>query len=63
MGKCAALKIWKKIVARTPKGCDKCGAAINPNQIYFREILKDSRVNFVGKKVCTHCWTSGGDGK
>jgi len=59
MGKYDALKIWKKTLARTSKNCDKCGTAINPGETYFREALKDPRINFIGKKLCGNCYKLG----
>lgn len=55
MSKYATLKILKETLARTPKNCDSCGSTINPGEIYFRETLKDSHINFIGKKLCKAC--------
>lgn len=59
MSKYNALKFWKKTLTKTPKNCDKCGTIINPGESYFRETLKDSHINFIGKKLCIDCYSLG----
>jgi hypothetical protein len=57
VGKYDAMKIVKDTKARTSHQCDRCGRVIAPGETYYREQLRDPRINTMGlKKYCSECF-------
>ena len=57
MGKYDDLKILKRTKARTNHFCNKCGTAININEFYYAEVLKDKFLHTLNrKKFCEKCY-------
>lgn len=56
MSKYDSIKFWKQSIARTLKKCQVCKKDIHIGDIYYREQLKDSKINFIGKKICSICY-------
>lgn len=58
MSKCDLMKFWKQTRAKSFKICQICNKSINVGETYYCERLTDSKINFIGKKICSNCYTS-----
>lgn len=56
MSKYDSIKFWKETIARSFKVCQMCNKPINIGEVYYCERLRDSRINFIGKKICSNCY-------
>jgi hypothetical protein len=49
------LKIFKETVAEEIHICDGCGESILIGSAYYMEKLTNSRIGFLGKRLCVKC--------
>jgi len=60
--KYAGMKVLLETISGSPQHCARCGRAVSPREVHFREQLTDSRVRFIGKRFCRDCHVSHGKG-
>ncbi len=56
MSKYDSMKFWKQTIARSSKLCQICNKLIDIGETYYCERLTDSKINFIGKKICSDCY-------
>jgi hypothetical protein len=49
------LKVFKETVAEEIHICDGCGGSILIGSTYYKEKLTNSRIGFLGERLCVQC--------
>jgi hypothetical protein len=58
MSKYDSMKFWRQTIARSFKVCQICNKLIDAGETYYCERLTDLKINFIGKKICSNCYTN-----
>ena len=50
------MKFWRQTISKSFKIYQICNGPIKVGDVYYYERLTNSKINFIGKKICSNCY-------